>query len=84
MSKVAERILAIALVLALMATGGAVNAQTIPATAAELKKQKDDAEAQRDTYKAQLEAELAKRAYEAALDPSKQAEATQAAAYAYA
>lgn len=57
-----------------------MNAQTIPATAAELKKQKDDAEAQRDTYKAQLEAELAKRAYEAALDPSKQAEATQAAA----
>ena len=33
-----------------------VSAQTPPVNAADLKKQKEDAEAQRDAYKAQLEA----------------------------
>lgn len=73
---------ALALTVFSMTTIGVqpVSAQTPPVIAADLKKQKEDAEAQRDAYKAQLEAELAKRAYEAALDPSKQAEAAQAAA----
>ena len=57
-----------------------MSAQNPPPTTADLKKQKEDAEAQRDAFKAQLEAELARRAYEAALDPAKQTEAAQVAA----
>lgn len=73
---------ALALIMAATLTfpGAPVSAQTPPATVADLKKQKEEAEAQRDAYKAQLEAEQAKRAYEAALDPAKQSEAAQAAA----
>jgi hypothetical protein len=67
------------IVVAMTLLGAPVSAQKTPADAADLKKQKEDAEAQRDAYKAQLEAELAKRAYDAVLDPSKQAEAAQSA-----
>lgn len=74
------RTLALIVFVAMTSVGVPVSAQTPPVNAADLKKQKEEAEAQRDAYKAQLEAELAKRAYEAALDPSKQAEAAQAAA----
>ena len=72
--------LALIMVATLTFSGAPVSAQTPAATVADLKKQKEEAEAQRDAYKAQLEAEQARRAYEAVLDPVKQGEAAQAAA----
>lgn len=80
MSRIGRQTLAWIVVAAMTSIGAPVSAQTSPLNTADLKKQKEDAEAQRDVYKAQLEAELAKRAYEAVLDPAKQAEAAQAAA----
>jgi len=80
MSRIRRKALSLIIYAALTSLGAPVSGQTLPVNAADLKKQKEDAEAQRDAYKAQLEAELAKRAYEAALDPSKQAETAQAAA----
>ncbi|WP_189691036.1 hypothetical protein [Pseudorhodoferax aquiterrae] len=74
------RAIAVFVAVAMTTIGGAVSAQTTPVDAAALKQQKEDAETRRDTYKAQLEAEVARRALEAALDPAKQGEAAQAAA----
>lgn len=77
MKTTSHRVKAYVLAILFLIAGAAVNAQT---NVADLKKQKEEAEAQRDAYKALLEAETAKRAYEMATDPTKQASDSQAAA----
>ncbi len=64
------------MLFAVLNFGGIVNDQSTPE---ELNKLKEDAELRKNTYEALLSADKAKRDYEAALDPKKQAATDQSA-----